>query len=129
MSGFQKLTPRQHQAVRFLLEGKTVSETAEGVGVTERTLFRWLAEPTFQSELVSAERKALENTSRRLLKLSEQAVDFLEQVLNSPAERGSNVRLRAVQVTLEQLVRVRELVELEMRVSELERQVLNGRKH
>jgi transposase-like protein len=123
-----KLKPRQHQAVRLLLEGKTVSETAEGVGVTERTLFRWLAEPVFRAEVVSAEQKVLETTSRRLLVLSEQAVNYLEQVLNSPAERGSNVRLRAVQVTLEQLVRVRELVEMEQRISELERQVLNVRR-
>ena len=124
MSGKQELSNRQKAVLSYFLEGATVAQASENAGVTERTIYRWLNEPGFKAELKAGEQAVLERTTRRLLALTETALDSLEQVLSEPAARGSSVRLRAVQVALEQLLKFRDVFDIEERLSRLERQVL-----
>ena len=123
MSGKQEFTRKQTLVLSSLLEGATVAQVAKTACVTERTIYRWLKEPAFQAELKAREQAVLERTTRRLLALTEKALDSLEELLEDYGTRGASVRLRAVQVSLEQLVRFRDMFDIEERLARLERQV------
>ena len=45
-----ELSERQVLAIPHLVSAKSVSETAELVGVNRRTVYRWMDDPTFREE-------------------------------------------------------------------------------
>jgi DNA-binding NarL/FixJ family response regulator len=47
----KRLFPRQLTAIEMLLAGCTVVAAARRLGVSARTIFRWLKDPVFQSEI------------------------------------------------------------------------------
>ena len=46
----KELSERQVLAIPHLVSAKSASETAELVGVTRRTVYRWMDDPTFREE-------------------------------------------------------------------------------
>ncbi len=46
----KELSEKQVLAIPHLVSAKSVSETAELVGVTRRTVYRWMDDPTFREE-------------------------------------------------------------------------------
>lgn len=48
-----RIEPKHIQAMVSILEGNTISKTAEIVGVSRITIHRWLREPLFQQHLNS----------------------------------------------------------------------------
>lgn len=121
------LTPKQQRAIRALLEHKSVGKAAESIGVGERTLFRWLADPAFRQALTEAESDLLDAATRRLLTLQESAISTLEQVL--AASDNDSVRLRAASVVLDHLLKLRELRDVERRLTALEQAAAGRRNH
>lgn len=124
MSGKQELSQKQKSVLASLLGGLSVAQASKNAGVTDRTVYRWLSDPSFQAELRRREQEVVERTTRRLLALAETALDGLQLVLEEPGSRGAGVRLRAVQVSLEQFLKFRDVFDIEERLSRLERQVL-----
>ena len=118
----EQLTPKQHQAVSALLSCKTVDAAAVAVGVHIRTLFRWLAEPAFRAALSAAEGDMLDVATRRLLQLQESAIEAFESAL-SDSEAGHGVKLKAAQSVLDYLLKLRELRNIEHRLSALEQAI------
>ncbi len=118
-SGSDELTTTQQRAVRALLTCKSVGEAAQLAKVGERTLFRWLSEPAFKVALSAAEGALLDSATRRLLGLQESAIETFEQVLGD-ASASQAVRLRAAQSVLDYLLKLRELRDVEQRLSALE---------
>jgi len=96
-----------------------VRAAAKLSGVSERSLHRWLAEPTFRAAVLSAEGDAIDHAARRLIGLQDDAIDTLQDVL---ANRSTNVadRLRAAQSVLDYLLKLRELRNIEQQLSDLE---------
>ena len=76
-------TTNQSKAIVALLSGKTNSQAAQSAGVTERTIYRWLSDPSFRSELSEAERQMIESATRQMSSLQEKAINILEQLLES----------------------------------------------
>ena len=124
----RNFTYKQRSAIEGLLEGKTVSAVADSVGVSERTLYRWLAEERFTSELRRAELRVLDAVGLRLVNLAGAAVDALETVLNEPSVRGASVKRLTAKDILELLLKWRSEIILEERIVNLERQVFHGKK-
>jgi gamma-glutamyl:cysteine ligase YbdK (ATP-grasp superfamily) len=114
-----ELTPRQHKAISALLLAPTLKAAAEQAGCAERTLRGWLSEPAFAAALAAAEGQAIDAATRRLIALQDSAVDALEQVL-ADAKTSAAVRVRASAVVLEYLLKLRELRNMEQRLSRLE---------
>ena len=114
-----ELTPTQQRAVRALLTSKGVSEAAKLAKVGERTLWRWLLDPGFKVALSAAEGELLDAATRRLLGLQESAIETFEQVLGD-ASASQAVRLRAAQLVLDYLLKLRELRDVEQRLTALE---------
>ena len=56
----KKLTPRQKAVIAELLTGSKIVDACENVGVAERTVYRWLNDTLFTSELRKAELQVLD---------------------------------------------------------------------
>lgn len=118
------LTARQKRFIQALLTSKSAREAAHKCGIGEKTAYRWLRLPQVQSALAEAEALMMGEVMRRLLSMQGAAVDGLQDLLNDKHLRPSD-RLRAVQMVLDGVLRLRSAVELESRLAELERQVQN----
>lgn len=87
MTGKEKTTDNQDAAVIALLTEPTVAGAAQRAGVSERTLYRWLADPSFFEQYRSARRQAYGLAIGRLQQSASRAVDTLDSVMtdsNSP---------------------------------------------
>jgi hypothetical protein len=94
MTTKHELSSKQQQAIQSLLTGRTKSQTAAAVGVTSRTLTRWLADPTFRAALTTAADDALANAAYRLAGALDDAVAVLTEVMVNKDARDPD-RLRA----------------------------------
>jgi hypothetical protein len=118
MSG--KITRKQIKAIPALFKHKTLEGAAGEIGVNERTLRRWLRDPLFRAELSQAEGEIIDGATRRLIALADLALDAIENVIENPAQRGASNKRLAAQAILDQLQKLRELRNLELRISDLE---------
>jgi len=117
-----KITARQRRLIEALLSGQNISQACRTAGVGRRTYYRWMEQSCFKEALQAAEADLLAVSMRRLLGMQSQAVDGLQDLLNDRHLKPSD-RLRAVQMVLDGVLRLRNAVELETRLAELERQV------
>jgi hypothetical protein len=113
-----QLRPAQQRAVVALLQFRNVAEAATATGTPARTIYRWLREEGFRAALVVAEGAAIDAATRRLVTLSGKAIDVFDGLLD--ASSPPTVRLRAAAGVLEYLLRLRELRDLEARLTRLE---------
>lgn len=114
------LNLRQRRAIASLMTSPTLAAAARESKVSERQLYRWLDDPTFQMALRSAQDEALSATVRRLATLSAAVVNTLYSAMrDDTAPIGS--KIRAADIALTQLMRLKELHDLEERIAALER--------
>ena len=114
----QELTTRQRAAIAALLAAPSVLAAAHNAGVGARTLYRWLEDPTFRKALQEAEDLAIDAASRRLLSGQSQALDTLGELMTSAT--SEQVRRQAARDWLDLWLKVRELRDMEKRITELE---------
>lgn len=113
-----KLTKRQKQGLDALLRHGTVRAAAAETMIGERTLYRWCTEvPAFQAELRQHQSAVLDETGRALTGLAMGAVGVYENLLE---HYDARVQLRAADSVMSHLIRIRELVDIERRLAELE---------
>lgn len=118
------LSVKKRRAAHALARGHKVARAAEIAGCSERSVYRWLKEQEFIGAVVQAESEELERASRRLVGLMDKALDELEVLLDS---RDVVQRRLAINMVLTHTNKLRELVTLENRVSELERRIYEHR--
>jgi AcrR family transcriptional regulator len=115
------LTPEQLRALVALLEHGDKAKAARAAKVSRSTLYRWLRDDAiFQVALEAATRQALREFSTTLVRLAQKAAQALDDALDSGQE--IHHRLRAADIVTGRLLAVRELVDLEERLSRLEAQ-------
>lgn len=122
------MTPKQRSAIAGLLTGKTIRLVADSVNVTERTIFRWLNDERFSAELHRAELQVLDAVGWRLVSLSGKATDALSDVLENPSIRGASVKRLTAKDILELLLKWREHLDFDTRLTKLEEKVLGNGK-
>ena len=116
----QKLTRNQTRAIKALMQYPTVDQVAAEIGVNPRTIHRWLDNPDFRRELASSEGASLDRVTRRLLMLSDKAINAIEDIIDDPGQKGASNKRLASQAILDQVVKLRELRSVEQRISDLE---------
>lgn len=117
-----RLTPKQLRGITAILSTATVQDAARVVGVTPRTLGYWLSQPHFQAALAAAEREQLQAIHRELRGHQARAITVLRELMDSPKSRPT-VRLRAAALLLDIGLRLRQTIELEQRIAQLEQQL------
>ena len=114
-----KVTPRQNKAIEALTQTGQVTQAAEAAGVSRKTVYQWLHQEQFSRALDKATTEALAELSRQLVALGSLAVDTLRGAM-SDAEATQSARVRAADILINRLLQLRQLVDLEERVSRLE---------
>ena len=116
------LTGKKAKAVELLAQGLSPSEVADKVGVSDRTVRRWVKRPEVAEALRELQREALHGIARRLRALAQHATDALGHVLKSENTTPA-VRVSSARAVLEFVIRLEELEkveELETRVAAIE---------
>ena len=113
----KKISPTQLKVIELLLTSSTVGEAAAAAKVSRNSIYRWMKDDTFISELRSAEAEAVQGLSRALVGLGEKATRALADALDSDK---ITIRLRASEIVIGNLLKIRELVDLESRLAALE---------
>jgi len=111
------LSTKQRRAILALVEHGDVTRAAEACGSARSTVYKWLKQDEFRVSLREASGSRLVEASRRLDALLLRAIDKLEQLLDSESEQQARL---AVDMVLTHAARLRELTELEERVTALE---------
>lgn len=126
MSTHGNLPLKQQKAIAALLSAKDILSAAQQAGVSERQLHRWLNDDQpFQAALRDAEGQAIDNAVRRLTGATNSALNVVMVVMLDPKVAAST-RLRAAISVLEQMMKLRELNNMEQRIARLEEQLSSG---
>jgi hypothetical protein len=92
----QKFTARHEALAAALLTEPTYARAAAKVGVSEKTLYRWLREPAFKDVYRDACRELVEASVGRVQAASGDAVDALVAVARTGRRDGDRVRASTV---------------------------------
>jgi hypothetical protein len=115
-----KFGRKKEDAIVALLTTRTVEEAARVVGVSAKTLLRWMKEPEFDTAYLAAKRAAFGQSIARLHHLSSAAVTTLGKVMLEPGTPPAT-RVRAADSILDHTTKAIEIEGLEARLTELER--------
>jgi hypothetical protein len=115
-----EISAQQQRAITSLLTAKNVAAAAKDAKVGLRTLHRWLAEDgAFKRALSAAEGELINTATRRLLTYQEHAITVIASIMADKAH-SATVRLRAATVIIDTMLKLRELRNIEERLSALE---------
>lgn len=114
-----KIAPKKRRAITAFLETGSTAEAAEAANVTQRTVQRWLQDPTFAQALAEAEAGELANTARLMAGNAVKAAGALVEVLED-TESSRKERIAAAKVFLTSLPNLRLLGSLEQKILDLE---------
>jgi AcrR family transcriptional regulator len=128
--GAEHLPPEKVGALEMLVQGKTMSETAQAAGVSRRTLHRWLKNDAAFAALYNQWHEELkENCRSRVLMLGGKAAAALEKALEAGDSKAALAVLKGIGVLTPMAERptdeeeVRKEAELERKRRENERRV------
>ena len=110
---------RKEQAIQALLTSRDVPSAAKAAEISERTMWRYLAEDEFQKEYREARRKAVAHGLAGVQAACAEAVGTLRDVMGSP-DSPPQAKVSAARCVLEMAIKVSELDDLAERIQKLE---------
>jgi len=111
------LNRKAHQAACAVVESSTLSDAAARVGVHQRTMRRWLAQPEFQELVNEASRSAFRHAAARMRALCSKACRTLDIAMDR--DGASSTQVRAALGVFDVVAKA-DLAELESRIAALE---------
>jgi hypothetical protein len=105
-----------------LAAGETIRDAASLAGIGERTATRRIADPAFRRQITELR---AEMVQRALGKLADAATDAARTLRGLLAAESESVQLGAARSILELGNKLREVVEMEQRIEELERRMIH----
>ncbi len=115
-----RLDGKKQAAIAALLAHPTIEKAAQSVGITEKTLWRWLQLPEFALAYQAARDEVLTQTLSLLHKATGGAVAALMRNLKCG---NPSVEVRAAVGILDQTFKAREILETERRLAAVESMV------
>ena len=94
-----RLTPKKSKALQSLLTTPSISEAAEKAGISERTLYRYMKDPSFNAYLRDAQVDVIKHTTMQLILLQEKALNVMNELLDA-SEIAPSLRLRTASYIL-----------------------------
>jgi hypothetical protein len=122
-----KFDQKMEPAIAALLTHRNEAAAARAVGISANTLGRWKKEPEFQAAHGEARRMVYFEAIRRLQDAAGAAVTTVLKIMVDPTT-PPGIRLRAVQIVLEQAAKAGEMEDIENRLAKLERMAGSARK-
>ena len=117
----QALTDRQLKAIPHLVASTTLEEGRTRAKISKETLFRWLKDPVFKAELVRQRdlvvSESLEVLKQGLTRATEVLVTLLDEKI------GHSLKRLVANDVIGHVLKVKEIQELERRISALEEEV------
>jgi hypothetical protein len=113
----EKQSRLEDAALAALLSTRTVAAAAEQVGVGERTLGRWMAEPAFKARYREARQQIVEHAIGRLQQATDEAVEALRRNLECGVPA---VEVGAAKAVVEYVLKVGDVFDLAARLAALE---------
>jgi len=95
-----RINPQTEALLAGIVDGRTVADAADVVGVSRRTAFRLLARPDVAERLEQLQRQTVDHAQSRLMALIDPAADALGDVLT--AESGPTARVQAARAVFSQ---------------------------
>ena len=117
------LSPKQRRAIRALIETGDTAQAAQGAGVGRTTVYRWMTQPAFMAELKGAELQAIESLGRGMISLSDDVLAVWREAMIADGVPWT-VKQQAANNVAGHILRYRELIDLEQRLSSLEEKIL-----
>jgi len=114
-----KFGRKKEEAIAALLSERTIEEAARAIGMSAKTLLRWMKLPEFRSAYLEARGQALGQSNARLQQATGAAVTTLLKLMVSP-DAPAATRVRAAQCVVELAQKGFELDNLELRLARLE---------
>jgi transposase-like protein len=118
MAQNDSLSSKQRKAIASLLSQRTIEDAANAIGVSSRTVYRWMDSADFRIALLEAEGEAIDTATRRLIGGKDAALDTLAELMENA--NSESVRKQAANDWLDQLLKLRELRNVEKRLTVLE---------
>ena len=115
------LTRKQTEAIPHLVGAKSLEEGRKKARIGKATLYAWLKDEGFRSELERQRRLIITDAIERLKAGITKAVDGLIE-LSEDKEKG--IRLRACEKVLDFFVKTKEIDEIEKRLERIENIIL-----
>lgn len=83
------LSFKMEKTAYYIVSGLSFADIAAKVGVSSRSIFRWLKLPEMQSKIRELRRISIEHSTNDLLRLNKKAVQTLEALMDcsNPAAR------------------------------------------
>ncbi len=121
MSGHGAKLPRKMEdAIAALLTQRNTEEAAKAIGVSTKTLLRWMKDPEFDAAYRKARRLAFGQSVARLQQASGAAVSTLLKVMLEPGTPPAT-KVRAADSVLDHAAQSIEIEDILARISEIER--------
>lgn len=118
-----RLTRRQKRIIPFLLS-KSVTDACTEANVGRKTLYEWLKQAPFKSELERARDELFASAMDRLKANAENALNKLIGLMDSERE---DIAVRCAQTVLEYSWKLKQTQDLEKRIELLEQAIGQGR--
>lgn len=121
----EKRSRREDAAIAALLAEPTISQAASTARISEPTLLRWLAEPSFKARYREARRQLVEHAVSGLQQAAGKAVSALVTIAEDEAAPPA-ARVSAAKAILDQTFRGLETFDLAEEIAALKRQFAEG---
>ena len=113
---------RKALALEVLSSGLSVEKASEVAHVSRQTIYNWLDQESFKKDLRRRQSVLFQTLSKRLMSITEKALQVLEDCLSS---RNESIRLRSSGIALSSLKFFMEMAEFEERLTALEENIRN----
>ena len=115
------LTNSKRKALAALLKNNTVQQAADEIGLSHRTITRYLADDVFRAELDRRESVLLDEAGRTLILGQQKALSVIYNLMDNG--ENESTRRMAAKDWMEFSLRIRELRDVEQRLTALEKKV------
>jgi len=123
MAKNSELSAKQKKMIAAMLTCKTIGDACAAINVGRTTLTRWLNTDIFISALRAAQNELITNASSQLIAAQENAIKTLRYLAEKVVNEG--VRRAAANDILSYSLKYNEQLDVEQRLSALEKAVLN----
>ena len=78
-----KLSPKQHDAIDLLLQGRSITEVSKELKVDRSTIYRWQGDVHFEAERNKKARELRDSSKARLAQLADKSLAVIDDALDS----------------------------------------------